>query len=97
MFLKIIEVDPFLSGNATLEALLSGIATSRVYGVKVVITISRLVFSTLGRLYHLGACVDLSQPAGFGISTCTQRAMAPAAKLGVARRFFFPVVGSLSC
>ena len=33
MFLKIIEVDPFLSGNATLEALLSGIATSRVYGV----------------------------------------------------------------
>ena len=44
MFLKIIEVDPFLSGNATLEALLSGIATSRVYGVN------------LGYYYHFMWC-----------------------------------------
>ena len=65
--------------------------------LKVVITISRLVFSTLGRLYHLGACVGLSQPAGFGISTCTQRAMAPAAKLGVAGQFCFSRQTPLSC
>ena len=59
--------------------------------IKVAGTASRLVFSTLGRLYHLGACVSFSQPAGFGISTCTQRAMAPAAKLGCRRTiFFFP-------
>ena len=57
--------------------------------IKIAGTASRLVFSTLGRLYHLGVCVGLSQPAGFGISTCTQRAMAPAAKLGVAGQFFF--------
>ena len=57
--------------------------------IKIAGTASRLVFSTLGRLYHLGACIGLSQPAGFGISTCTQRAMAPAAKLGVAGQIFF--------
>ena len=65
--------------------------------IKVAGTASRLVFSTLGRLYHLGACVGLSQPAGFGISTCTQRAMAPAAKLGVAGQLFFSRQTPLSC